>query len=181
MSGDVFSGKLLPGEQILWSGQPHQGLVLRIHDVLRYPFVLFAIWETGLLSSGASWLAKSCGLFAIVSLCGITWPFLRDAYVRRQTHYAVTTSRVLIFQPKLKLQHKLGSDFKPIRLDHLPDLTLKVDKKGQGTIFFERPTLGRISTTLPSWTLMLDPAAKFAAIDDAERIFVLVQRAMHPA
>ena len=175
MGSDVFSGKLLPGEQILWFGQPSPGMMFRDHYLILYLLVPYVTWDPGLVSSEASWLSNLCGTLALASLSGLAWMLLRDAYLRRQTHYALTTSRFLI------LQRNLDGEFKGMSLDHLPEPMLEIGKKGKGTIFFERPILGWMGIALPLWTLMFDPAAKFATIDDAERVFMLVQRAMHPA
>ena len=175
MGSDVFSGKLLTGEQILWFGQPSPGMVFRDHPLMLYLLVPCVTWDPGLVSSKASWLSNLCGTLALVSLCGLAWILLRDAYLRRQTHYVLTTNRILI------LQCNLDGEFKGMSLDHLPEPMLEGGKKGKGTISFEQPILGWMGIALPSWTLMFDPAAKFATIDDAERVFTLVQRAMHPA
>ena len=64
-----------------------------------------------------------------------------------------------------------------MRLCHMPEPMVEMDVKGQGTIFFEQPFLGRLGTTLPAWTRILDPAAKFAVIDDPEKVFALIQHA----
>ena len=59
MADDVLNGRLLPGERIIWSGQPSRGLMFAANDVFMVPFSLawcgFAIfWEvTALGGRGA--------------------------------------------------------------------------------------------------------------------------------
>ena len=52
----VFSAKLVPGEHIVWSGQPARGLLLTSRDVFLVPFSVlwcgFAIFRTITATNG---------------------------------------------------------------------------------------------------------------------------------
>ncbi|HEY0086025.1 MAG TPA: hypothetical protein VGB65_08965, partial [Allosphingosinicella sp.] len=74
-SSQPFQPYLFPGERIMWSGQPKQGLVLGARDILLIPFSLmwggFAIfWNTMVWlgpfqdnsGGGPGWLFRLWGL-----------------------------------------------------------------------------------------------------------------------
>lgn len=111
-SATLFAGSLDPGERVVWSGRPRQGLVLRASDIVAIPFSLlwggFAIvWEAIALRSTfgsgprppgpIAWLFPLWGVpFVLIGLNLMIGRFFVDAYRRRQTQYAVTDCRALI-------------------------------------------------------------------------------------
>lgn len=170
---DAFREHLLTGESIVWHGAPAQGLLLTSRDMFLIPFSLLwlgfvCFWLLGVVAAGAPLMFLLFGLvFLAVGLTISIGRFAVDAYARANTSYAVTTHRVLI------RRRGLLSDFTAIALDRLPTVKLKSRAAGRGTI-----TFGEASSPFANmsvWTPSLDPTPKFLAIDDATRVYNLIQ------
>jgi len=180
MDGEPFSGRLLPGERIMWTGRPGQGVIFTAWDVFLIPFSLlwcgFAIfWEfmatAGVMATGRSDVAffPLFGLaFVCVGLYFVAGRFAVDALMRRGIYYAVTDHRVLI-----RRSGPFGN-FTAIGLDRLPDVRLSEGRAGRGTIRFGQaanPWRG-----FGGWSPTMDPTPQFLAIDNAKDVFDLIQR-----
>ncbi len=176
MDDSVFSGRLLPGERILWSGRPAQGLLFTGRDAYLIPFSLawcgFAVfWETAAGGGHAPGFFMLWGaMFIAVGLYFVAGRFLTDAWIRRGMAYAVTDRRALIARPR-----PFGS-LTAVSLDRLADARLTEGSGGRGTIRF-----GPATTIFPGqaggvWSPALDPTPQFLAIDDARSVFDLIQR-----
>ena len=182
MSDDVFAGRLLPGEQVIWTGRPGQGLLLTPQYIFLIPFSLlwcgFAIfWEAsaaGIVGGqagveGAPMLLFG-GVFVCVGLYFVFGRFLADAWIRGGIRYALTDKRVLI--------HRGAPfySFSAIALDRLPALQLKERMDRSGTIRFgERSSIfGR--SNFGMWSPTMDPTPQFLAIPDARSVFDTIQR-----
>src|SRR4051812_28305000 len=102
MTSELFTGRLLPGERIIWSGQPQQGLLLTARDIFLIPFSLmwcgFAIFWTVMATGASKSDANPAGgffilwglMFVTIGLYFVFGRFIVDAWVRRGLHYAVT-------------------------------------------------------------------------------------------
>jgi hypothetical protein len=176
MDDQAFSGRLVPGERIVWAGRPRGGIMFTRQDIFLVPFSLvwcgFAIfWETGVSGAGAPSFFKLWGaLFVCIGLYLVAGRFLVDAWIRQGIRYALTDRRVLILRPKP------FSDFIAVNLDRLPDARLSEDAHGRGTLRFGQPASMWNRRGLSSWTPALDSTPQFLLIDDARRVFDLVQR-----
>ena len=174
---DAFAGRLLPGERIVWAGRPRTGVMFTARDAFLVPFsvlwVGFAIFWTAMAASTRAGVGFTLYglLFVTIGLVVMGGRFFADAWLRRGTRYALTDRRVLISRPR-----PFG-DFTAIALDRLPDARLTEQKDGRGTIRFgQRASLfagGGFST----WAPALDATPQFLAINEARRIFDLVQHA----
>lgn len=128
--------ELSPGESLVWSGRPQQGVLLRGSDVFLIPFSLlwggFAIfWEYRVYTSGAPlFFLFFGGVFVVVALHLIFGRFVVDSIKRKGTHYGVTNDRVLILSefPTRKL--------KSLNLRTLTDITFSNRSDGSGSITF---------------------------------------------
>jgi hypothetical protein len=132
----VIRQELGPQEELLWSGQPRQGLALRTSDTLMIPFSLlwggFAVfWEVMVINSGGPLFMKLWGVpFVLVGLYVIVGRFFVDARQRGKTTYAVTSERVII------ISNSFGRKVKSLNLRTLSDVTLNQKSDGSGTITF---------------------------------------------
>ena len=175
---ETFRDRLLPGEAVLWSDRPGQGIIFAPRDALLIPFSLlwggFAmVWETTVLSSKAPGPFALFGVpFVLVGLFMIFGRFFADAWLRSKTAYALTERRILI------LRRGPWPSFKAIRLDRLPEATLTESANGRGTIRFgeQAPLWGSRGGSFGSWIASLDPTPQLIAIDDARTVFASIQQ-----
>ncbi|HUH96284.1 MAG TPA: hypothetical protein VLZ89_02935 [Anaerolineales bacterium] len=133
---DQFGDELNPGERIIWSGQPQQGLVLRAADWFLVPFSL--VWggfclffEYSAATEGAPLPAMIFGIpFLLVGLYIIFGRFFLDMEQRRRTYYALTNERAVI------VGGLLHHTIKSISIKYLPEISVSIRRNGQGTITF---------------------------------------------
>ena len=137
---DPTASLLLPGERLLWSGQPLGGVRLRSRDWGLIPFTIlwcgFAIfWTVGAAWSGAPVTFWGFGLiFVAIGLYITIGRFFHDAWLRRRLHYAVTDRRVL------RYRGGIGGALSSMQIDRLPELSIEdVRADGSGTLRFEAP------------------------------------------
>jgi hypothetical protein len=128
--------ELSPGESLLWSGRPRQGLMLRASDALLIPFSClwagFAVfWETGVVTSGAPFFFMLWGIpFLLVGAYITVGRFFVDAYIRSRTSYAVTNERALI------VAGLFSRTVKSLPLQSMGEVTLQRHANDRGTITF---------------------------------------------
>lgn len=179
MSGsqDEIAGRLLPGERILWSGEPGRGMMFTARDTFLIPFSLlwcgFAIfWEISVVSgrNAPKFFVLWGAMFVCVGLYLVASRFLVDIWVRRGTRYAVTDRRILIARatPFRK--------FIAVSLPQLPNADLSERANGRGSIRFGTATRMFGRENIGVWTPSLDPTPQFLMIDDVRRVFDLVQK-----
>jgi hypothetical protein len=184
---DQFRTYLMPGERVLWTGQPKQGLVLTGADAYLIPFSLlwggFAVfWNAGVWmlpdnGENIDWFFRLWGLpFLIVGLYFIFGRFIHDAAVRKRLFYGVTDQRILILRgtrsPKLK----------SLDLRRLPKLELTEKRDGTGTIGFDGDS-SMFSTNrmggFGSWAPSLSGASQFLLIDNPRKVYELIRNQSH--
>ncbi|MDC7997526.1 PH domain-containing protein [Gilvibacter sediminis] len=90
---------LNPGEGLIWTGKPKQGVVFRSADVFMIPFTVlwcgFAIFWV-IMASEAGAFALFGIPFVLVGLFLVFGRFFVDARVRAKTVYGITQDRILI-------------------------------------------------------------------------------------
>lgn len=131
----VVREQLSPGERLLWSGVPVQGLRLQGIDAVLIPFSLFVgasaiLWEWLVISRGAPLFFVLLG--APVVLLGahlVAGRFVWDAYRRRRTAYGVTDQRVVI------VVSAWSARVTTLPLRNITDMTLS-EGGGRGSIRF---------------------------------------------
>ncbi len=172
MNEDAFAGRLLSGERILWSGRPRRGLLLTASDIFLIPFSVmwcgFAIVWTFMASQSdkASIFFILWGLmFVLIGLYMVVGRFVTDAWIRRNTNYAVTNKRIMI--------DRSGpfARFMAANLNQLPNIEIEQGANGCGSI--------RFGSSTSMWSPALDPTPQFLAIEDVRHVFDLIQRTIN--
>ena len=175
---DVFRDELNPGERIIWSGQPQQGLILRPSDALMIPFSLmwggFAIfWESMAVSGGAPFFFMLWGIpFVLMGLYMIFGRFFFDSMQRSKTYYALTNERAII------ISGVFNQNTKTLDIRKLPEINISTKGDGRGTITFGAshsmawmysgsgfPNMGRYNI-----------APSFEMIDNAKAVYQHIKR-----
>jgi hypothetical protein len=170
--------ELAPGERILWSGQPRQGVTLRGSDALMIPFSLlwggFAFfWEWSVLNSDAPALFALWGIpFVAVGVYIIFGRFFVEAWQRSRTYYAVTDERILI------VDGLFNTTVRSVSLRTLTDMSLSERSDGEGTIYFGPSTLPMTVRSFSGWPGMKDRMGPlFDRIASARSVRNLIQGA----
>jgi len=176
MVDEAFKSHLMADERILWTGRPGQGLILTSQDMFLIPFSLlwcgFAVfWTFGATGEAVPLFFTLWGMmFVCVGLYFVAGRFIVDAWVRRGMRYALTNRRILISRPAP------FNKFTALNLAQLPAVDLDPRSRGRGTIRFSQATTGWGGRGFSNWSPSFDPTPQFIAIDDAHRIFDLVER-----
>jgi len=129
----VFKEVLEPGEQLLWVGQPGQGLRVRRADRWTIPFTVFwagfwLFWEYWALGQ-ANWFFRLWGIpFLIVGAWLAVGRFFTDARRRARSQYGLTDRRIVV-----RLAGKRPS-VESIALPSIPTLTVVEHRDGSGDI-----------------------------------------------
>src|SRR5438045_7782313 len=125
-----------PGEQLLWSGKPREGVRLRAQDAFLIPFSIlwcgFAIfWESAVISKGAPFFFMLWGIpFILAGLFFVFGRFFLDASNRAHTFYGVTSERILI------VSGIFSQRIQSLQLRTLSDIALTQKDNVNGTITF---------------------------------------------
>jgi hypothetical protein len=176
MDEALFSDRLLAGERVRWSGRPGAGIVFTARDLFLVPFSLawcgFAIFWT-VTATGA----KAPGFFTLwgvmfvcIGLYFVFGRFLVDAWVRSGTRYALTDRRILI------LRTGPFANFTALALSQTSGAQLSERPGGRGTIRFGPGMSMWNNRSLSIWMPSTDPTPQFLAIEDARRVFDMIQR-----
>ena len=173
--------ELEPGERLLWSGQPSQGLRFTWLDLYTIPFGLFF---TGFAAVWVVMAYQSSPLFALFGLpfflAGAFMAFGRffvEAKQRARTHHAVTDRRAII------VSGLLNRTVNSLDLATLNDVAVTEKKSGRGTVNFgSRSVLDRLfgqfgafgsfgynPMDTSSFQLIEQPRKVYATVLDAKR------------
>jgi len=155
-----------PGESLLWSGQPKQGLVFRFSD-LYFVFVLvfMALWFIAEKWSGAP------AFFLIFAVPGIlfavymnTVRYIVNSKQRAKTYYGATNERVVI------VSGLRSREVKSLPLKFITDVTIDERRDGAGTIQFgpAEPSTSALGKLFSRGEEVVYPS--FDLIPDAKRV-----------
>jgi hypothetical protein len=178
---------LSPGEHVLWSGQPPQGLVvLRAQDLAIVPF--FVVW-TGfslfweamavgmLFVDGESLLSPALcmplfGLpFVGIGLYMLGGRFIMDIPVRRNTYYALTDRRAMI------VSGVRDRNVTSMPLDKIENVDMTLHRNGCGTLKFAGDRNVRMARVNYSMNGINYGVPTFDHIQEPKRVYDLVLKA----
>ena len=129
--------RLRPGETLLWSGQPKQGLHLRVHDVGLIPFSIMwcgfaVVWTYNVFHSNAPIFMKIWGVpFVLIGLYLLVGRFFVDAHVRQRISYGLTDQRVIVLGGLWRSRMASHS------LSKLDRIELAEHRDGTGTVYLD--------------------------------------------
>jgi hypothetical protein len=174
MKAEFWDGHLPHKEVLLWTGQPKQGLLFSGDDYFLVPFsivwlgyALLTLFRGDAEDSATFVLVGT--LFVGIGLYLVFGRYILDAWLRRNLHYAVTDTHILIARPAPFAR------FIELHLEHLPIIELSERGGGRGDIRFGPPESPWDRPSARGGPLSLDPAPKFLAIEDARRVFELIK------
>ena len=134
--------ELDPGERLLWSGRPGQGIRFRPSDGLFIPFSLlwggFAFfWEFTVFRMNAPLVFRLWGVpFVLVGLYLIAGRFFWDARRRARAVYAVTDRRIILVEGGSRRSTRT------LNLKTLNEVTLSERGDGSGDVVLGTMPLG---------------------------------------
>ncbi len=187
----VIRAELGPDEQLLWSGQPKQGIVLRATDLFMIPFSLFwggfaILWELMALSifftsedappTPVAIIMPLFGIpFVLIGLYMIFGRFFIDAKRRARTFYGFSEQQVIL------VSGLFGRKVKSLNLRTLSDLSLNEKADGTGTITFG-PThpMAALFGNMP-WPGGPQAGPSFDMIPDAKDVYNRLREAQTKA
>lgn len=175
-ANETLRRQLRPSENVLWTGRPSLGFVLRPVDALLIPFSLFwggfaIFWNVSVWTTSAPLFFKLFGLpFLIAGFYFIVGRFLVDQILRQRLMYAVTDRRVLI------LKEHANTSTTSLDLARLPALELVEHPDGSGTIRFGSSGGWSGGRNFSIWQPALDPTPQFIRIPSARSIYDLIQQ-----
>jgi Bacterial PH domain len=133
---EQIRSELGPGEQVLWSGQPRHGVILRGSDALMIPFSLLwagfsVFWLVSAAQSGAPLPFVLFGVpFVLVGVYIVIGRFFVEAKQRQSTYYAVTPQRIII------ASGLFSRKIKSLNLRAISEISISERGDGTGTITF---------------------------------------------
>jgi len=170
--------ELSPQEELLWSGQPGKGVVLKAGDFMMIPFSLmwggFAIfWEVMVIRSSAPLFMQLWGIpFVLVGLYMIVGRFFVDAWQRERTVYGVTNERIII------ISSFFNRKVKSLNLQTLPEITFDDKSDGSGTITFGAvDKLAWLNTTGFGRRRNQPASPSFEMLAEAKKVYEIIRAA----
>jgi hypothetical protein len=169
----VFQPELLRDEEILWTGQP-KVKVFALADILLIPFsflwcVIVFVFAAAAFFSGEVIVILFAAVFLILGLFVLIGRFIWKIKRRRNTFYAVTNKRVLVFTDVWT------KDVQAVFIESIPVINRLIRSNGSGTIKFGNMSfLGSLNEST-GMDFLLPPYGRevpvFYDIKDARKVY----------
>ncbi len=186
----LIQQELSSGEQLLWSGKPKQGLILRSSDAGMIPFSIFwcgfaIFWEYMAVAHTGKNVPKEVMIFplfgipfVLIGLYLVFGRFFVDMNQRTKTTYAVTSERVMILTSGLFV----GNNTKSLSLRTMTDISLSEKNNGSGTITFgsTNAAFSLFNTPGRIWPGKMQ-GPMFEMIDNAKSVYETILKAQKDA
>jgi hypothetical protein len=172
LAEQALAPELSPGERLVWSGRPAQGIRFQAGDLFMVPFSLLwagfaCFWEWSVISHGAPLLFVLWGIpFVLVGTYIVAGRFVADAALRARTFYGLTERRAII------ITGLLNRTTKSVPLATLSDFSFVERRGGSGSIVLgtAAPFAAMLGgTSWPGMQSRLPPT--FVQVDDARRVY----------
>ena len=149
-----FQAELIPGEKVLWAGQPRRDPRITWWDTVMFPMGLifafygcglFAAFAVGMWTKGINSFSHSIapvimfGLMGLIGLYIVAGRYFYRWWRNSRIYYAVTDRRAMIFYDYFK------GHLDVIFLRSLQGLSLAEEKNGQGAVVFGPTAFNQIS------------------------------------
>jgi hypothetical protein len=180
---ESIRAELSPGEQVVWSGQPRQGFVIRGSDAFAIPFSIlwagFAVfWLVSAAQSNAPLPFVLFGVpFVLAGVYIVFGRFFVEAKQRQKTFYALTPQRVII------ASGLCSRTVKSLNLKTITELSLSERSDGTGTIAFgaQHPMAAMFGgmSSWPGAEQYLGP--RFDLVPDARAVYESIRKAQASA
>lgn len=164
---------LTPREELLWVGQPKQGLLFRKSDGLLIPStlgwvgILTAILVTIGTTQGIGPLLPIAGVFCLLGFWLLIGRFLLDSYQRARTVYGITNRRILI------ATSGISGNVQSLDIKSLETLKVEEGRDGRGTITLaEASSMPRFGFESP---MREGELPLLEAIPNARAVYTLIQ------
>lgn len=168
---------LSPREELIWVGQPWQGVRFYQEDWFMVPLSVGAggtlVFMGAQAMTAPTFSVNLIGLMLLLpALYGIVGRFVMDAYLRSKTYYALTNRRVLI--------HFDGAGITTTSFDLLSLANLRVETGGttRGTVYLNDLPYGvsaPASRGIPFWGSGIKPPPALEMIPDAQQLYEMIQ------
>jgi hypothetical protein len=169
---ELFQPFLKPGEKIVWTGQPKQGLLIRDADMIAIPMSIMLFGFALLLdylsvAFDVHWITRVSAVFfsGLFVYLGVL-RFFVAAKRRRYIRYCLTTKRILVITGKKNMLETLP-------LGQIERAEITAEKDGSGHISF--------GNSNPVWPWLLGtfyfssaPVPGLELIPDLERVYELL-------
>lgn len=172
-TSEKFIDELIPGEKLIWSGRPQQGLVLRSSDILMIPYSLLMggfmfLWVFSSVFYGGPFHIMLWDIpFILIFLYITIGRFFVDMVKRNKTYYALTDERAII------ISGVFNQNIKTLDLKKVPEINISAKGNGKGTITFGALQLGAwmyAGSSFPS-SNKNHAAPSFELIDDVRMVY----------
>ena len=174
--------ELNPGEELIWSGRPRQGLMLRPSDKDPQLFIIFMLSMLAIfigigLQTGENDLAYGGIPFLIAGVYFAVCRMILDAANRKCTYYFLTSRRVIITKTVRAKSTNV------INLDLLDEIDIVNNPDGSGTIYFGPPRAVPVKARGSSQRVVysLEERPKLDTIMNASEVHRLIARAADAA
>ena len=186
LSQQALQSELLPGETLLWTGQPSRRVIFHKEDAGLIPFSLlwggFSIfWEFGVTTglgtsrhaagNSTDWFFMLWGIpFVLMGQYMIWGRFVFAAWKKGRIVYGITQKRVLI--QTTTWSRALNATY----IDQIPVIEKAVRADGTGTLRFGYPPsqTGRRNSLASFDSLNTSGVASFVDIEDTELVYATV-------
>lgn len=171
-----IKSELHTGEELLWEGQPRQGVVFHFVDWFFIPFSLFwcavvFIWFAMAFASGAPLFIILFGIPFLLAGCYVLFGrFWFDAKNRGGTYYGITNQRIIIVSGGFR------RSVNSIDINTLTGLSLTERSNGSGVVMLgpQHPfAMGLNGTAWPGMTQMMTSSLHLAK--DARYVYELIR------